>query len=382
MSERQLQFRVGLFAIVALATLGAIIFVFGEFRTAWQPHYTVAVHFPSAPGVFVGSPVTMSGVKIGQVSDIRFDARRGGVTVLVDIEERYKLHEDSQARLSRSLLGDSSIEFTPGVRPGRLASGSLLEGSLPADPMQIVQDVRTTLNQTLRSFDQTSREWRELAQNVNALLETNHGHLGEVVERAAEALSQLTVTLQTANQTLTAANRLLSDPEHQESLRKTILALPRLAEETHQTITAVRRTMQLVDRNLDNLNRATAPLADRTVSIADKLDRSLGHIEKLSAELSRFTQLVMQEDGSLKQFATNPQLYRSLDQSATSLAVLLKNLEPVVQDLRIFSDKIARHPELIGVSGAIKGSSGLKELPVEETRRAQTPRPPSLLRRR
>ncbi|HID24141.1 MAG TPA: MCE family protein, partial [Planctomycetaceae bacterium] len=232
MTERQLQFRVGLFVIVALATLGAIIFIFGEFRTAWQPHYTVAVHFPSAPGVFVGSPVTMSGVKIGQVGDIRFDARRGGVTVLVDIEERYALRQDSQARLARSLLGDSSIEFTPGVHSARLPPGSVLEGALPADPMKIVQDVRDTLDQTLRSFDATSRQWRELARNVNSLLQTHHGHLGEVVERAAEALSQLTVTLHTANRTLTVANRLLSDPEHQESLRKTILALPRLAEET------------------------------------------------------------------------------------------------------------------------------------------------------
>jgi len=26
----------------------------------------------------------------------------------------------------------------------------------------------------------------------------------------------------------------------------------------------------------------------------------------------------------------------------------------------VFSDKVARHPELIGVSGALRGSSGLK----------------------
>jgi phospholipid/cholesterol/gamma-HCH transport system substrate-binding protein len=36
-----------------------------------------------------------------------------------------------------------------------------------------------------------------------------------------------------------------------------------------------------------------------------------------------------------------------------------------VKDLRIFSDKVARHPELIGVSGALKGSSGLKDPPPE-----------------
>jgi phospholipid/cholesterol/gamma-HCH transport system substrate-binding protein len=58
---------------------------------------------------------------------------------------------------------------------------------------------------------------------------------------------------------------------------------------------------------------------------------------------------------------SDPELYRNLSSSAGSLAVLLQNLEPIVRDMRIFSDKIARHPELIGVSGALRGSSGLKD---------------------
>jgi phospholipid/cholesterol/gamma-HCH transport system substrate-binding protein len=38
----------------------------------------------------------------------------------------------------------------------------------------------------------------------------------------------------------------------------------------------------------------------------------------------------------------------------------MKNLDLVMKDLRVFSDKIARHPELIGAGGALRGSSGLK----------------------
>jgi phospholipid/cholesterol/gamma-HCH transport system substrate-binding protein len=51
----------------------------------------------------------------------------------------------------------------------------------------------------------------------------------------------------------------------------------------------------------------------------------------------------------------------NLNRSAESASMLLRNLEPVIRDLRVFSDKVARHPELIGVSGALKGSSGLKD---------------------
>jgi phospholipid/cholesterol/gamma-HCH transport system substrate-binding protein len=38
-------------------------------------------------------------------------------------------------------------------------------------------------------------------------------------------------------------------------------------------------------------------------------------------------------------------------------------LRPIVNDARIFSDKIARHPEILGVRGAIKPEDGTKSLP-------------------
>ena len=44
-----------------------------------------------------------------------------------------------------------------------------------------------------------------------------------------------------------------------------------------------------------------------------------------------------------------------------SLSMLLKNLQPIVQDMRVFTDKVARRPELLGVGGALRPSSGLKD---------------------
>jgi phospholipid/cholesterol/gamma-HCH transport system substrate-binding protein len=60
----------------------------------------------------------------------------------------------------------------------------------------------------------------------------------------------------------------------------------------------------------------------------------------------------------------------NLDRSAQSAALLLHNLEPIIRDLRVFSDKVARHPELIGVSGVLRGSSGLKYPEEAEPQRA------------
>ena len=57
MSDRQLQFRVGLFVLIALGLIGVMVFQFGELQSLWRRQYQIAVHFESAPGVHAGSPV-------------------------------------------------------------------------------------------------------------------------------------------------------------------------------------------------------------------------------------------------------------------------------------------------------------------------------------
>ena len=115
-----------------------------------------------------------------------------------------------------------------------------------------------------------------------------------------------------------------------------------------------------IDQNLGNLNAVTQPLAQHSRGIIIRLDNSLANLQSVTKELDTFVKLTNTEEGSLRKLAVDPQLYDNLNRSALQLAVLLKNAEPLVNDLQVFSDKIARHPELMGVGGAIKGSSGIK----------------------
>ena len=78
MTERQLQFRVGLMVIISGVCAAVMILQFGEFRSLWQKPVTVAIHFPAAAGVQPGGPVEMNGVSIGVVRDVSIDRRRGG----------------------------------------------------------------------------------------------------------------------------------------------------------------------------------------------------------------------------------------------------------------------------------------------------------------
>lgn len=371
MTERQLQFRVGLFVLTALALGTAIVLQFSELQSYFDVRYQIAIKFEKSPGVQAGVPVKQNGVDIGSVREVRADDG-GGVLVIVEIKEDVVLRRDSQPQVKRTLFGDASIVFPLGIDPQVLPPNAQVNGLLSQDPLQIVERLDAKVQETLTAFEETSREWQKVAMNVNGLVETKQGSLDDVVERAALALEEFTQTMQTAHVALDSANSLLNDPRLQQSLRATMNTLPQMVEETRGTIAAARysiekigTTAETMNVTLASMNQVADPLAKATPSIVTKLDSSLGQLDLLLTELNTVTRLMTHGDGTINKLATDPELYDNLNRSAATMPIVLANLNRIAQDLRVFSDKIARHPEILGVRGAISGSTGLKDVPGE-----------------
>ena len=366
MNQRNIQFQVGLFTIVTCLLGAGLVLKFSKLRTSLQPTYLVAVHFDSAPGLRPGVPVQRHGMRIGRVHSVDFDEERGGLAVQLRISEQYNIHADSQIRQVNSLLGDVSVEVIPGRSRNMVQPSEELEGQPPADPMNLVKDLNTKVGMTLGVFSETSNEWREVARNMNKLMVTHEGTIDTVIERAAASLARFSETMTSANHLLMTANEVLGDPKQQQNLKQTLEALPALVNDTRGTVQAVELAVTEMTTNLRHISNATRPLADHSDEIVTQAKQSLVTLDALLAELNQFSRTLNREDGSLQRLVSEPDLYVQLQRSVQSLSVMLKNLEPATRDLQIFSDKVARHPELLGVSGAMKGSSGLKE-PADES---------------
>src|SRR5262245_17400559 len=108
MSERQLQFRVGLFVLISLAICTTLVIQFGDVQKYLEQTYQLGIHFDEAPGLQTGTPVRQNGLNIGKVTDVLLDDKEGGVLVVIDIQERRRLRVDSRPMLVRTLLGDAS----------------------------------------------------------------------------------------------------------------------------------------------------------------------------------------------------------------------------------------------------------------------------------
>lgn len=361
MNEQKQQFRVGMFVIVTMLCIAGMIFQFGKMKKYWQPKYAIAIHFDSAPGVYPGTPVRRNGITIGSVREILFDDDHPGVLVVSEIRQDIRLRDDSLPTLTRSLLGDSSIEFVPGQSTTFLEMGSHLKGTAPTDPMQIVENMEKRMSETLDAFASTSQEWNKVGKNLNHILYSNQDNLVLAVEKSISSLETFSQTMHTAQKAFNDAGSVFSNPENQKNLQMALASLPRMVDETRQTIAAVKGAIGHANANLKNLKDVTSPLAKHSNDVVVKLNRTMNNIESISSELDDFVKLTTKEDGSLQRLLVDPQLYDNLNRSAHSLAQVLKNVYPISHDLRILSDKLARHPELLGVSGAFKGSSGIKD---------------------
>ena len=181
------------------------------------------------------------------------------------------------------------------------------------------------------------------------------------IERSAVAIEQFTRTMQTAEKTLASAGSLISDPRYQKQLQATLSALPELLNETRTTLQTVNSVVQEVNSTVNNISVATTPLAKHSQNMVNRLNQSLSNIETITGELAIVSRMMNQNDGTLKKLLTDPAVYRNLNSTSASMAVLLENLKPVIADMQLFSDKIARHPEILGVRGVVRGSDGAKD---------------------
>ena len=91
--------------------------------------YKISARFENVGDLKVRAPVTISGVTIGRVTDISFDANRLNAMVKMTIAPQYDtLPDDSEAAiLTAGLIGGQYVGLTPGGSDTHLVDGSEVE---------------------------------------------------------------------------------------------------------------------------------------------------------------------------------------------------------------------------------------------------------------
>jgi len=122
-------------------------------------------------------------------------------------------------------------------------------------------------------------------------------------------------------------------------------------------------TLLRVDSVLTDLQKVAKPVGDRSDRILRNLDESLGKLNQTMGDVQALMRAVDKADGTIRRLLTDPSLYNNLDNAALLVTRLVPRLDRILKDVEVFADKLARHPESIGLGGVVRPGSGLKNPP-------------------
>ncbi len=367
MDERVVQFRVGVMVFATLIITGILVVMFGELPRLVAPTYQVYVRFNEAPGVAKDTPVRKSGIRIGRVTDIQFaseilkDPNERGVIVTAEIDEPHRIYHNEVCRVKTSLLGDAELRFelarkptadTTAIEPAELSIEKPLTGEIVYDPTTVITDLHGGLQQAIGSVAQTSDEMRTVVIKVGDILNANEGRIQELLAKSEQ-------TLMAVQHTAEAANEIVGDPETRARLRETMERMPALIQDAQQTVQRLNGTISLVDQNLHNVEDFTATLGQRGPQLIGQLDQTTRKLDQVMSEMLVFSRALNSQEGTLGQLVRNPELYYRLNRAAQNIDELTRQLQPIVADVRVITDKVARHPGVV-LRDAVQPGAGIK----------------------
>ena len=228
-----------------------------------------------------GSPVTVSGVAVGRVEEVRLRAV-GDVAVFLSLPADIPLHADARAEIvSVGLVGDQAIRLLPGTAAEPLGPGGEIPGTAAAG-------------------------FADLGADLGA-------RAGRVLEGAERFTAEENVVL--LRQTLTSIERLtrtLADPRFAPTaeLTATLDALGRVLERVDRSL-ADSTTLRTLAR-LDSMTASFDALARQAASASSRLDTLLANVNA--------------GRGTLGKVAADSGLYQDLRETNRALQELLRSL--------------------------------------------------------
>ena len=353
MDERVVQFRVGVTVIAAIIVMAILVLLFNGVPVLTE-NVRVYIALPSAPGVSRDTPVQKSGVLVGRVTSVEI-VEDGGVLVTAELKAAPWLTSDQVAEVRAGILGDSVIELirhTTNMPPKPIENGSRLAGVVQGDPIAAFSNIQGDLSNAIQSFGTTSDEIRVLVTRFNDLLQANDSQLTRIIDNTEEAVSKF-------SQTADSINQIVSDPSVRDALVQAVERLPQTIEDVRMTMNGLQNTLSLADQNLRNFEGLTAPLGERGPQIIANVEDATRNLDVVVNQFASFMEAVNRPDGSLGQLLNDPALYQQVTSTIANVNQITCRLQPIVEDVRVITDRVARHPGVI-LRDAVSPLSGIK----------------------
>jgi phospholipid/cholesterol/gamma-HCH transport system substrate-binding protein len=295
------EIRVGVLVLAAVAVMAYFVISIESLGLlSEEDSYVVNVRFADASGIAAHDPVFVSGVRVGQVAEVRLNMAEGSADVALWLRLDAQLFEDAVAIVGSSgMLGDRVLQLTPGT-PGLpiVPPGGWIAGGDPVSIDQmvtVVAGIARNLEATTRSISRVlgTDEGETSLRVILGNIETLTGRLDNVLARNGGSIDS---GLSNFDRTLANLEQLTSTMG--DNLPALVADMRGLSAE----LTA------LIEDNRGNLNDVGGNLTTMT----ERLDRSAADLEELIAKMNR-------GDGTVSRLVNEPETVDRLNEALDSV---------------------------------------------------------------
>jgi len=337
MSEARRNMAVGLFVVVGLVILGAMILQFNSLASLTGKGYNVTVKLDHSGNIMSGKLVHFNGVVVGTVKSVAVAEGGQGVIVVLRINEGVSIPENAQMRAQSTTMGDTVLDFVlprdedgNWLKPGKplpTNGQAVITGSLAKGSPLLPQDLTNQATAALAKFEQL-----DIKQISKAL-----GNLAEMTEPRSVAdvdAGKVQPNLATAIARIDAAAAKLADEENNRNFKE---VLKNAASATSNFSDVAKQAKDLMGQWSVATARLTAD-ADALKEKSDKfLTKLLDDAVRLGDLLGTFNSLakgVQEGEGTVGKLLKSEDLHKQLvlltadlQEAAKTLNRLLVKLE-------------------------------------------------------
>ena len=295
---------VGLFVFMGLAIMGALVVQFGRFSDRLRETYYVHVTYQDAGGIVRGSPVKLSGAKVGVVSDDpKLNLKYSGVTVLLEIHSDKKIPAGSSFSIASSgLMGDSYI---------RILGPKELTGEYIKPDAKIVGDAAGGLDKLRETAGELSDQAKLVMEDVRAAVAD--------VRKAVQSLNRAANKIE---------NGLLSD-ENVANFKDTLADLKKTGENFKAASTKLEPLFDSGKEAIDEAKSAftkageTFDMATAVIKKAEpameKLDPAVTELKETLAKINAAIDKITEGPGTTAALISDKELKKNLESFISNL---------------------------------------------------------------
>lgn len=379
MDDRQIKIRVGVIALATVVVAALLVAYTTRVELTFSSgQYPLQVRVNRAPGVGPNTPVLRDGVLIGRVE--RTESIRGGVLIVTNINQGQEVLASDAVRIRpSSLLGDAVVDIVQAGdfdAPGQVvAAGDTIEGRALPDPIEALTALQVDVGPALQSLGRAADSVTSVAKKIDAVLGegTAADQANRLADQAGSAIDRFNRAMTEVEQVASSLNAVVGDPALQQKLKQGLADAPQIVAAVSDFMQRAIGTVERLDAaiasaetNLRNIEGLTKPLGERGPELAQITINALKNLDNTLIDARSFVKNLSTSQGTLGKLVNDPALYRDLQTVLGNVNIVLmkvdrlaNQLEPILNDTRVITDKVAREPGRL-LRGALNNGPGIK----------------------